>query len=105
MPCPVGLDQHLSAWGDRELERLAILAVPQRTLAVTTPSRLEVRSTPKALEASQRVIRHEHDVSTSAAIAAVRTAFGYVRFAAEAEAAIAAAAGLYVDASMILHLE
>ena len=57
----------------------------------------------KRLEIAQRVVAHEHDVAAAAAVAAVRPALGHVRLAAEAEAAVAAAAGLDVDACAILH--
>src|SRR5436305_11172980 len=57
----------------------------------------------KALEVTQVVVAHEHDVAAAAAIATVGTAPRDVRLATEAEAAVAAGSGLNVDARAILH--
>ncbi len=57
----------------------------------------------KLCEVAQRVVAHEHDVAAAAAVAAVGAALGDVGLAAEAQAAVAAAAGLDVDARAIVH--
>ena len=99
----VGLDQRLGPGRHADLERLAVLAVAQRPLPVAAPARLEVRPAPEALQIAQRVVAHEHDVAAATAVATVRPALGHVRLAAEAEAAVAAAAGVDVDSRAILH--
>ena len=57
----------------------------------------------EALEVAQRVVADEHDVAAATAVAAVGAALGDVGLAAEAEAAVAAGAGLHVDARTIVH--
>ena len=99
----VGLDQHLGAGRHLDLERLAVPAVAQRTLAVAAAPGLEVREAAEALEVAQRVVADEHDVAAAPAVAAVWAALGDVGLAAEAEAAVAAGAGRNVDARTILH--
>ena len=56
--------------------------------------RLECDAAPEALEVAQRVVAHEHHVAAAAAVAAVGAALGHVGLAAEAQAAVAAGAGL-----------
>ena len=98
------LDEHLGAGRNRDLERLAVGAVAQRALAVTAAARLEVRAAAEALEIAQRVVAHEHDIAAATPVAAVRSAPRDVRLAAEAETAVAAGAGLDVDARSVLHI-
>ena len=57
----------------------------------------------KRSQVAQRLVADEHDVAAAAAVAAVGAALGHVRLAAKAEAAVAAGAGLDVDARSILH--
>jgi hypothetical protein len=57
---------------------------------------------PELLQVAQRVLAHEHHVSTVSAVAAVRAASRHVRFAPEARAAIAAGACLNVDSRLIV---
>src|SRR6185437_12434545 len=99
----VDLDASLGAGRHRDLQRLPILAVTQRALAVPTPTRLEVRPAPERPEVAQRVVAHEHDVAATAPVAAVRSALGHMSLAAEAQAAVAAGAGYDVDSSAVLH--
>ncbi len=77
--------------------------MPERALAVAAALGLEVRAPAEALQVPERVVAHEHDVATAPAVAAVGAALGHVRLAAEAQAAVAAAAGLDVNARSILH--
>src|SRR5579884_3166361 len=100
---PVGLDQHLGARGHPYLERLAVLAVAQRALAVAAAAGLEVRAPAKALQVAQRVVAHEHDVPPAPAVPPVGSSLGHVRLATEAETTVAAGAGLDVDTGSILH--
>ena len=104
-PGPVGLDQHLRTWRNRDLQVLAIGAVPQRALAVPTPFRLEMRAAAEAFEIAERVLAHEHNVSAPACVATVGAALRNVGLAPEAEAPIAAGAGLDVYASTIVHVQ
>ena len=100
---PVGLDQRLGPRRDADLEVLAVLAVTQRPLPVAPAACLEVRPAPEALQIAQRVVAHEHDVAAVAAVATVGPALGDVRLAPEAQAAVAAATGVDVDSSAVLH--
>ena len=75
----------------------------QCPLPVPGARRLEVRPAPEALEVPLRVVADEHDIAAAAPVAAVGTALGHVRLTPEAEAAIAAAAGLHMDPRAILH--
>ena len=63
----------------------------------------EVRAAAEALQVAQRGVADEHDVAAVAAVAAVGAAPGHVRLAAEADAAVAAGAGLDVDPRAIVH--
>ena len=65
--------------------------------------RLEVRPTAECLQIAERVVADENDVAPAAAVAAVRPALRHVRFAAEAEAAVASGAGPHMDSSAIVH--
>ena len=103
VPGAVGLDHHLGARRDLDLEGLAVAAVAQRALSVASPPGLEVRAPAEALQIAQRVVAHERHVPPAPAVAAVRPALGDVRLAAEADCAVAAGAGLDVNASAILH--
>ena len=103
VPGPVLLNQHLRARRHAELERLAVGAVLERALAVAAAPCFEVRAAPIALEIAQRVVTNEHDVAAATTVAAVRTALGDVRFAAEAEAPVAPAARADEDSRSILH--
>src|SRR5512140_3224204 len=100
----VGFDAGLGARGHGDLERVAVLAVAQRPLAVTAPARLEVRAAPEALEIAQRVVAHQDDVAAAPAVATIRSALRHVRLAPEAQAAVAAGAGRDVDSRAILHV-
>jgi hypothetical protein len=64
---------------------------------------LEVRAPPERRQVAERVVANEHDVTTAAAVAAVGTPLRHVCLATEAQASVASAAGLNVDASSILH--
>ena len=65
-------------------------------LGLETPLALEVR------EVAAIRVGHEHDVAAVAAVAAVGAAVRDVRLAAKAQATIAAAAGHYVDARLVV---
>jgi hypothetical protein len=67
--------------------------MPERTLTVPASTGLEVRATPVALEVTQRVIAHQHDVASVPTVTPVGTTPRHVSFAAEAEASIAPATG------------
>ncbi len=99
----VGLHARLRTRRHANRQGLPVPAVTQRALAVTAPAGLEVRLAPEALEIAQRVVAHEHHVAAAAAVAAVGSALGHVRFAAEAQAAVTATAGHHVDSSAVLH--
>jgi NADP-dependent 3-hydroxy acid dehydrogenase YdfG len=86
-----------------DLERLAVGAVPQRTLAVASTARLEVRAAAKALEVAQRVVADHDHVATASAVAAVGSALRHVRLPAETQASVTAGAGLNVYPRAILH--
>ena len=62
-------------------------------MTVPAALRLELRPPPEALEIAKRVIAHEHDVAAPPAVAAVGTAPRDVGLVAQAQAAVAAAAG------------
>jgi hypothetical protein len=87
------LEKNLGSRRDREFQRSSEGAVPKRALTVPASAGLEVGATPVALEVSQRVIAHQHDVAPVTAVAPVGTAPRHVSLAAEAEAAIPPAAG------------
>ena len=57
----------------------------------------------EVLEVTVGVVADQHDVAAAAAVAAVGTALGHVRLAAEAHATVAAATGLYVDSCSVFH--
>jgi hypothetical protein len=85
------------------LERLTVGAMLQRSLTVATAFGFEVRAATKALQVPQRPVAHDHDIASAATIAAVGAAPWHMGLASEAEAAITAPAGLYVNSSPILH--
>ena len=89
--------------GPRSSSVCAVGAVAQRPLAVAAAAGLEVRAAAVGLEVAQRVVADQDDVAAAAAVAAVGAALGHVGLAAEAEAAVAAAAGLNVDSRAIVH--
>jgi hypothetical protein len=103
VPAPVLLDQDLGPGRDGDLEGLAVGSVPERTLPVAATTGLEMRAAAEALQIAARVVADEHDVAAATAVAAVGSALGHVRLAAEAETSVSPAAGLDVDASTILH--
>jgi hypothetical protein len=78
--------------------------MPQRALAVAAPARLEVNLPAKALQVPQVVVTDQHDVAAAGAVATVGPAARNMRLTAEAEAAVAAGAGLHVDVRTILHV-
>ena len=85
-----------------DLQRRPVGAVAQRALAVAGALGLVVRAALEGLQVAQRVVADEHDVAAVAAVAAVGPAVRDVRLAAEAQAAVAAAAGLYEDARLVV---
>jgi NADP-dependent 3-hydroxy acid dehydrogenase YdfG len=95
--------QHLGPRRNGQLQWFTVGAVPERPLSVATASGLEVRGAPVALEIAQRVVANEDHVAAATAVAAVGSAARHMRFAAEAETAIAAGSCLDVDASAVLH--
>ena len=100
----VVLDNASVPGGTQDLSVSAVLAVTER-LPPPWPPRpaLKCDAAPEGLEVTQRVVADEHDVAATTAVAAVRPTLGHVRLAAEAEAAVAAAAGLDVDSRSVLH--
>jgi hypothetical protein len=60
-------------------------------------------ASPKGPQVAQRVVAHEHDVSSTPTVAAIRPALRHVGLATEAEAAVSATASLDVDPRSILH--
>jgi hypothetical protein len=70
---------------------------------VAATPRFEVRQAAEALEVAQRVITHEHDIAPATPVATIRPALGDVGFATEAQASVATATGLDVNACVILH--
>jgi large conductance mechanosensitive channel len=99
----VGLDQHLGAGWNADLQQLAIGAVALGALAVATSPRPEMRAAAEMLQVAQRVVADEHDVSPAPAVPAVGAALGHVGLAPEAQAAITAGTGLHVNSRTILH--
>jgi NADP-dependent 3-hydroxy acid dehydrogenase YdfG len=62
-----------------------------------------MRAPAECLQVAHRVVADQHDIAAAAAVAAVGSALGDVGLAPEAEAAVAAATGLKVDSSTIVH--
>jgi hypothetical protein len=89
----VVLEEDLRSRRDRECQRLAVGTVSERALTVPPSAGFEVGAAPVALEVSQRVIAHQHDVAAVTPVAAVGTTPGHVSLAAETEASITPAAG------------
>src|ERR1035437_1021974 len=100
---PIGFEHSLGTRRHQQLELLAVLAVAQRALSVPAPASLELRPATEALKIAPRVIAHQHNVSAAPSVAAVRTAFGYVRFPAKAQASVSPGSGLNVNTRTILH--
>ena len=99
----VGLDGHLGPERHPDLERLAVATVAQGSLPVARAPRLEVRAAAERLQVAQGFVRNHDHVAAAATVAAVGSALGHVRLAAKAQAAVAAATGLDMDARPILH--
>ncbi len=97
------LHEHLGAGRNRDLQRLTVRAVAQRSLSVAAALGLEVGAAAEPLQVADRVVADEHDVAAPAAVAAVGAALRDVRLAPEAEAAIAAPSGLNVDPRAVVH--
>ena len=79
--------------GTRTIIVVAVGAVALRALPVAAAVGAEVRAAAEGLQVAQRVVDAQDDVAAAAAVAAVGTALGHVRLAAERERAVAAGAG------------
>jgi hypothetical protein len=101
----VGFHDDLGARRDSQLERLAVLAMPQRTLPMAAASSLELGRAPISLQVTLRVVAHQDHVTAAATIPAVRSALRHVCLPAEAQAAVSAGTGAYVYPCSILHLK
>ena len=77
----------------------------QGALAVAATTGAEMRPSPEALQITQRVVTHEHDISTAAAIPAIWPSLRYVGLTTEAQASVASGSGLDVDTGSILHCD
>src|SRR6185312_15366651 len=99
----VGLDRDLGPERHADLERLSVATVAQRPLPMARAPRLEMRTAPERLQVAQRFVGDHDHVAAATAVAAVGSALGHVSLAAEAQTAVAAAAGLDVYARSILH--
>jgi hypothetical protein len=70
---------------------------------MATAPGLEVRPPAECLEVAQGVVAGKDHITAAPAVTAVGPTLGHVRLATEAQTAIAAAAGLYVDSCSIVH--
>jgi NADP-dependent 3-hydroxy acid dehydrogenase YdfG len=100
---PIGLDHRFGTRRHAQLERDPVGPVAQRSLPMTAPAGLVMQSPAKARQVAQRVVAHEHHVSATRSVAAVRTALGDMGLAAEAEAPVTPRTGLNVDPRAIVH--
>lgn len=85
------------------LKRLAAGSGAQRAFAVAAATGLQFVAPSQRLKVTQRAVTDQHYVATAAAIAPVGTSAGYVSFAAERKAAIAATPSLRKDASLVVN--
>ncbi len=98
------VDGHrLGARWHRDDPVIAAAAMPVRTLAVAAAFGAEMFAPPQRPEVTPRRIADQHDVSPVPAVATVGTAPRHVRFTPEADAAVAAAAGLDPDFCGVVH--
>jgi len=87
---------------DRDLQHRPVGAVAQVALAVPGARRLVLRPALVGLQVAVGVVADEHDLAAVPAVTAVGPAVGHVRLSAKAQAAVAAAACLNVDASLVV---
>lgn len=92
---------HDRAHGNAQDEILAVCAVHALSLAMGALLRLEVMLVAIVDERGDGRVRDDDDVTTTPAVAAVRTALGNMRFAAKRRAACAAITGLDLYANLI----
>ena len=88
---------HHRAHGNAQDKILAPGAMHLGALAVGTALSLEVVLEAVVDQRRDARVRLHHDIAAVAAVASIGTAFGYVRFAAEAHATGTAVAALHVD--------
>ena len=80
---------------------VAVGAVAQRALAVPAAAGAEVRRALEELQVAQVVVAAQDHVAAAAAVAAVGTALGDVRLAAERHGAVAARATAHLDPGLV----